>query len=199
MVSATTPVKPNLGESVIERMRKLDLNDDPGLHLSNARSTTSISKAQPQDYTPKTRVIYLHNDNTLAQPRHNTEDDKFLDPRPAPETPRAVKQNGTSTCSTVDRRSSLRGLNILKTRRNSRSSTGRSAAEGLPEGRPPSSLIPQPSFRISVGNKKDVGSSRKESVKRKAVPDSASPRGFPFCARAVHAQCWYAVGMQALA
>ncbi|KAK5942460.1 hypothetical protein PMZ80_005025 [Knufia obscura] len=176
MVSATTPVKPSLGESVIERMRKLDLNDEPIRHLNNARSTTSFSKAQPQNYTPKIHATTHHNGNSTTQKEHYAGDAKFFDPRPAPETPRAAKQDRTSTGSTIDRRLSLRGLNILKTRRSSRSSVGKSTPEDPAEGRPPSSFIPQPSVRISVGDKKDIGSSRKESVKRKPVTSSSIPR-----------------------
>ena len=176
MVSAPLPLQSSPGENVIEHMRKLDLDNENSIKLSNAPSTASLSKAQPQNYTPKINATYVARENSRAPNDDKATDSKFLDPRPAPETPRAAKQDRTSVFSSINRTSSLPGLIILKTRRNSKPIMGRSTADSLAQDQPLNSSIPKPSFITSVDSIKDFGSSRRGSIRRKPLPGSALPR-----------------------
>lgn len=163
-------MKPSLSESVIERMRKLDLIDDVGRKLNTTHSAASFSKAQPQNYTPKIDPSSVSNSKGRGKAIGGVEDVIFLNPRPAPGTPPAAKRDRSSTGSVGGRRTSVRSLKIPRTRRNSNSSI-----EPLSE-RAPTSYIPQPSFRTSVGNDRHIASDQQGSVKRKPIPSSALPR-----------------------
>lgn len=175
MAKEPTSVKPSLTESIYERMRNLNINEGANSHLNNIRAESS-SRANAQNYTPKASSATLRATNTK-------DDEEFLHPRPAPETPRSdqaeVKHERTPSFSSIVRRASSKGLNVLKTRRNSRS--------GDAKDRPPSSFIPRALARTSVHELEDT-SSRQSSVnsqnsgKASKLPRSrgVSEAGSPF-------------------
>lgn len=153
MAGCNQAIKPSLSESIYERMRDLHIHEDANSHLHNIRAESS-SKTNAQNFTPKASSASLRKNN---QNNNDNEDKNFLDPRPVPETPRSeqqdVKQENTPSFSSIVRRVSLKGLNVLKTRRNSKSGD-----------RPPSSFIPRPLLESSVHELEDT-SSRQSSLK----------------------------------
>ncbi|KAK5075567.1 hypothetical protein LTR64_001774 [Lithohypha guttulata] len=147
--SAETPtmIKPSLSESLYEGMRNLKVNDDASGQLRSIR-TESNNKINAQNFTPK----IFHN-SSEALKNHPVEDTKFLDPRPAPGTPRVDKQDRSSTGSSINRRSSHQGLNILKARRKFKSSGQNSQ---------PPSFIPQPLSTTIVQEMEDTSPSNND-------------------------------------
>lgn len=112
-------VKPSLGESVLEGMRNLHLGDED-YSESRLVSRESRSKAYPVNHTPK--PITYHNES--AEINHTREvRSPFVTSRPAPVAAEPSVPSRMTSASSINKRNSLRALNISKVRRDSKGTT----------------------------------------------------------------------------
>lgn len=105
------PITPSLGESVIERMHKLNIEEDKKSQLPRM---TTHSKANAQDYTPRPDSIPSY--EALRTSSSDEENNEHLNPRRAPIAPHKTPSR-TQSVSKIGRRTSLKALNVLKVRK----------------------------------------------------------------------------------
>lgn len=151
--------KSSLGESVIERMRKLKLDanengqhDEVGAECSSkSQNTLKIGFGLKNGHT-----------NASATPPASS----FLNPRPAPETPLA-KQERLSSGSSINRRVSIQGLVVSKvhaglgttedqSRSTSVGSQNRPTSVGAPNSFYSVSSIPRPLRNVSAAGSPNI-------------------------------------------
>lgn len=165
-------VKASLGESVIERMQNLSLDDDgsmkPGDILSERRKMNNF-----QNHADKKTVV---SQNDRRDAANGSKVKKSLDPHPAPETPQALVQRGTSSKSSVGQQSSLSGLTIFKSRRHSQSIDSQTAQLGGPKTQQSSKLILLPPLTQNNVNTEDDGSTKQGRTARGISGGSNIPR-----------------------
>lgn len=158
-------MKPSLGESVLEGMRNLHL-DDVENRDSRYASNETRNKAFPLNHTPK-----LHTNGDVGR-REIPVYSPFIDPRPAPATPDMSVGTCTPSISSLTKRNSFQKLNILKSRRNSKSAIVASIKKDAEQvSRPPSS------YRASASNGQDTV--HKESVSAAKPPTVKPYSGIP--------------------